>query len=157
MTKLITRFFILWLILVACNTTSNINDGGYQKLKKIFIEDYKLDATINKVIVINHRGCFACNKEYSTFWENTDSLDFSSVAFIFTKKDFLDTEALLKNIKPAQVVYDYRELLFQHDFIKENSAYIQLNENGIDTILDVSLHSIKNDLEYISKQIKKPQ
>ena len=144
---MVRKHLIYWSLIsvlsfVSCSETDKTytNISKYLKTKDIDIKDgYK------KIFVITDNGCSACTNLFSTTMLN--ELDNRHALFVVTSKGAsTDIKPFLQ--KKENVIVDWQIDINKYPEFSKTSA-IFLAENKVDTIINITAESVREQVEFI--------
>lgn len=136
--------FLFFLICCKDNKSKDI------KLVEILSDSLIINPLPSHVFVLSNGGCPQCNKMFHNFMLNVDHKN-PKIAFIISNRG--TQFDLSKFYSMEHVTFDYRELLIDNHIINSNSAYIKLDSNRIDTIINLNPKNINQSFQYIQKEV----
>ncbi|WP_136668834.1 hypothetical protein [Flavobacterium sp. H122] len=140
------KFIFLTSIITSCSFSEKSKD---QILQTIIKDSLKVKKEFNKIIVLTENECSSCNSSYSKFLENQIK---SNALFIVgatgAEFDITYLDAVNKN----NIVYDYSNLLEKNGLL-QNSGFILLKENKIDTIISLEAGNLDKQINYIRHEL----
>jgi len=135
---------LLFFFLFGCS--SSYKDEHYKKIET-FLNDKNIDIRNYKsLFVLSDKGCLTCNKKYAKLIENYINND-SSLVIVSTKSNMVDISNLLD---AKNVILDINRKFYALQ-PTENSIFVKLNKNTIDTIVEIEANNLKESFLYISK------
>ena len=142
--------FLMFLsFMLAISGCSNKND--YQKLSDYFTKThgYNIEENTRVVFVITENNCPGCNKGFAQLTDNY--LNSDSAVFLITatggRLDISEYDSTQSN-----VFFDNRKNQYEYDFCETTSA-IFLDENKIDTILNIEAGNINAQFDFIMEKM----
>jgi hypothetical protein len=147
-----TLFSILILPLLVVFSCKSINQSNLYYDLDIFLKTEDIDITTKKsILILNNEGCINCNKSFALLLQ--DFLNNDSIVIVnLANGTRLDISTFINNPNvlniPNQINFLSGQII--------NSKAIFLKKNAIDTIVEIKLETIHNDLSFIQKKLKKP-
>lgn len=135
---------ILLLFFSSCSDHT-LNDS--EKIRSILVDSLGISNLQPNILILSEDGCPKCNNILNNILKD---FSFDSLTVIISNvRHSADT---IKKEKFKENYYvDYRQLVYLYDFTKANSAFIRLDKNEIDTIINITPSTFKEDLSYIKK------
>ncbi len=142
------KYFYLSMVLfflVSCQQS-----GDIQQIKNYFreVHHYTMGNGNQTIIILSDNGCIHCNK---TFSENEKKyIENKKVVFLITAdENYLD---LSQYLNKSNVFLDDRKMLTDYG-IKDQSSFIVIKNNKIDTIVHIEFDKVLNQVDLLDKTI----
>jgi len=150
-------FILLVFIFVSCssneskikNNRCNANDSLMEYLHTIS-DSVHIDS-IKYVVYITEKGCPSCQSYFSEIASNHFINKKNTLLIVNSYGQGIDISYFLSDTV-KNVVFEYSDN-FKNLGILKYSGFIELNNNQIDTIIDINPDEIQSKIDYITKRI----
>jgi len=142
------ELFILILLLLVFSCSLSEDEKNYNKLKTFLGNNNFEIENYSSILIVSESGCMNCNKSFANIVKrNLNSKD--NLIIISAKGTGVDISPFLES---KNTILDFENKFAKLALIK-NSASIFLDNNKIDTIINIKAKNIKETLTYINSKL----
>lgn len=151
----IIKYGVWFFAFCLATSCASQQEKDFQQLQSFFSEKvkYPLQPEHKAILILTEEGCPACNKIYADYL-NKITPD-SSVLILVTASGIMIDISPYLNSKNERVLL--RPALNITSLPVENSGYILLNGNKIDTTVSLKAKMLESQLQYLTQHVNKEE
>lgn len=148
-------FFLLLTTLILdsfnCKSQSVKNPLNNELFFTILRDSLGIQNIPNKVLILSEEGCFKCNQQLAKFIYNHAN---QNILFIIANSGSRIDYSNIQELKQGNIIYNYSNFFRRNNLIGENSAYITLKKNKIDTLININPRNFNKTIAFIGQELK---
>jgi len=149
-----SSFLLLTTIILHASYGQNQSVGNPSKNDLLFTilkDSLGIQDISNKILILSEEGCFKCNQQLADFIYSHANHD---ILFIIANSGSRIDYSDIQELNQENIVYNYSNFFQRNGFIGENSAYITLKKNKIDTLININPRNFNRTIGFIGQQLK---